>query len=365
MAAAVEHVELMDRLGRELQGLDQVDQRAEHDRVNRLLSQRIDNPLHLGITEAGTKWSGSLKSAVGLGTLLADGIGDTIRISLSTFHAEEEVKVAWEILKALELRERGPVPDRVPHLRSAPVRHGHGRGRDRGAPARLLRPDRGRRPWLRGKRDRRGLACRLRHYGRQERGPDLRPRQAAAKVPQDDLVDALFHEIDKSIDRGAVLVDERESAEGAAWLSKIEEENAGELTPERIAAMEAPRPARACSGTAIRCRWPVARSRSGSRWTRTLRRRPRPLHARVGGPERPAARTKLAPRDAALPPYFLPTVKEAPADAEAVSHQLIVRGARAPAERRSLDLPAGRLAVHRKVERLILRGARRDRGGRC
>jgi (E)-4-hydroxy-3-methylbut-2-enyl-diphosphate synthase len=76
---------------------------------NRLLAQRIPYPLHLGVTEAGTKWSGSLKSAVGLGTLLADGIGDTIRISLSTFHAEEEVKVAWEILKALKLRERGPV----------------------------------------------------------------------------------------------------------------------------------------------------------------------------------------------------------------------------------------------------------------
>src|SRR5688500_8518761 len=77
--------------------------------ANRLLSERIPYPLHLGITEAGTKWSGSLKSAVGLGTLLADGVGDTIRISLSTFHAEEEVKVAWEILKALRLRERGPV----------------------------------------------------------------------------------------------------------------------------------------------------------------------------------------------------------------------------------------------------------------
>ena len=76
---------------------------------NRLLSEKIDHPLHLGVTEAGTKWSGSLKSAVGLGTLLADGIGDTIRIRLSTFHAEEEVKVAWEILKALKLRERGPV----------------------------------------------------------------------------------------------------------------------------------------------------------------------------------------------------------------------------------------------------------------
>src|SRR6202045_626463 len=76
---------------------------------NRLLSERIPYPLHLGITEAGTKWSGSLKSAVGLGTLLADGIGDTIRISLSTFHAEEEVKVAWEVLKALKRRERRPV----------------------------------------------------------------------------------------------------------------------------------------------------------------------------------------------------------------------------------------------------------------
>src|SRR5213083_2181842 len=75
---------------------------------NRLLASKIDYPLHLGITEAGTKWTGSLKSSVGLGTLLADGVGDTVRISLSTFHAAEEVKVAWEILKALKLRQRGP-----------------------------------------------------------------------------------------------------------------------------------------------------------------------------------------------------------------------------------------------------------------
>src|SRR5437773_8538718 len=71
---------------------------------NRLLSERMDHPLHLGITEAGTKWSGSLKSAVGLGTLLADGIGDTIRISPSTFHPEEEVKVAWRTFRP---RNRG------------------------------------------------------------------------------------------------------------------------------------------------------------------------------------------------------------------------------------------------------------------
>jgi (E)-4-hydroxy-3-methylbut-2-enyl-diphosphate synthase len=59
------------------------------------------------------------------------------------------------------------------------------------------------------------------------------------KVPQEQLVDTLFAEIDKSIERGKIEVDEREAAEGAAWLEKIEEENAGELTPERIAAMEA------------------------------------------------------------------------------------------------------------------------------
>src|SRR5437762_6719511 len=59
------------------------------------------------------------------------------------------------------------------------------------------------------------------------------------KVPQERLVEELFAEIDKSLDVGDVMVDERKAAEGAAWLQKIEEENAGELTPERIAAMEA------------------------------------------------------------------------------------------------------------------------------
>src|SRR5438270_2411578 len=110
VAAAVEFVELMERL--DFQDFKvSIKSTSVPNTIasNRLLSERIDYPIHLGITEAGTKGSGSLKSAVGLGTLLADGIGDTIRISLSTFHAEEEVKVAWEILKALKLRQRGPV----------------------------------------------------------------------------------------------------------------------------------------------------------------------------------------------------------------------------------------------------------------
>jgi (E)-4-hydroxy-3-methylbut-2-enyl-diphosphate synthase len=77
-------------------------------RAYRMLSERVPYPLHLGVTEAGPLSTGSIKSAVGVGSLLMDGIGDTIRISL-TADPVEEVKVAWEILKALGLRERGPV----------------------------------------------------------------------------------------------------------------------------------------------------------------------------------------------------------------------------------------------------------------
>ena len=72
----------------------------------RRVSQRSDYPLHLGITEAGTLVSGSVKSSIGLGLLLADGIGDTIRVSLSA-EPEEEIPVAYEILRSLELRNRG------------------------------------------------------------------------------------------------------------------------------------------------------------------------------------------------------------------------------------------------------------------
>jgi (E)-4-hydroxy-3-methylbut-2-enyl-diphosphate synthase len=77
-------------------------------RAYRMLSERVPYPLHLGVTEAGPLATGSIKSAIGVGSLLMDGIGDTIRISL-TADPVEEVKVAWEILKALGLRERGPV----------------------------------------------------------------------------------------------------------------------------------------------------------------------------------------------------------------------------------------------------------------
>ena len=73
----------------------------------RLLASQCDYPLHVGITEAGTINSGIIKSAVGIGTLLAEGIGDTIRVSL-TGDPVQEVKTGFAILKSLGLREYGP-----------------------------------------------------------------------------------------------------------------------------------------------------------------------------------------------------------------------------------------------------------------
>lgn len=73
----------------------------------RLLATKIDYPLHLGVTEAGTFFKGSIRSAIGIGTLLAEGIGDTIRVSL-TAEPQKEIEVGFEILKALGLRKKGP-----------------------------------------------------------------------------------------------------------------------------------------------------------------------------------------------------------------------------------------------------------------
>jgi (E)-4-hydroxy-3-methylbut-2-enyl-diphosphate synthase len=238
--AAIEFVELMERL-------DFTDFKVSIKSTNvpntiasnRLLSERIPYPLHLGITEAGTKWSGSLKSAVGLGTLLADGIGDTIRISLSTFHAEEEVKVAWEILKALHLRERGPVLIACPTC-----------GRLQFDMDTVVADIERRLERYEDPIEVAVLGCAVNGIGEAShadfgitgakneglifsRGKPLR------KVPQEQIVDALFAEIDKYATSKRIEVDEREAAAGERWLADIEAEHAGELTPERLAAMEA------------------------------------------------------------------------------------------------------------------------------
>src|SRR5213083_819259 len=106
---ALEQVELLEKLDfRDFK----ISVKASHVptmiRAYRILSAKVPYPLHLGVTEAGTPFAGSIKSAVGMGALLMDGIGDTLRVSL-TADPVKEVEVAWEILKALGLRERGPI----------------------------------------------------------------------------------------------------------------------------------------------------------------------------------------------------------------------------------------------------------------
>jgi len=106
---ALEQVELLEKLDyRDFK----ISVKASHVptmiRAYRMLAAKVPYPLHLGVTEAGTPFAGSIKSAVGMGALLMDGIGDTLRVSL-TADPVREVEVAWEILKALGLRERGPV----------------------------------------------------------------------------------------------------------------------------------------------------------------------------------------------------------------------------------------------------------------
>jgi (E)-4-hydroxy-3-methylbut-2-enyl-diphosphate synthase len=109
VAAALEEVEILERLDyRDFK----ISVKATHVptmiRAYRILAAKVPYPLHLGVTEAGTPFAGAIKSAIGIGSLLADGIGDTFRVSL-TADPVKEVEVAWEILKALGLRERGPV----------------------------------------------------------------------------------------------------------------------------------------------------------------------------------------------------------------------------------------------------------------
>jgi (E)-4-hydroxy-3-methylbut-2-enyl-diphosphate synthase len=249
--AAVEYVELMERL--EFQDFKVSIKSTNVPNTiasNRLLSQKIPYPLHLGITEAGTKWSGSLKSAVGLGTLLADGIGDTIRISLSTFHAEEEVKVAWEILKALKLRQRGP------ELIACPTC-----GRLQFDMDTVVAEIEQRLESYEEHVEVAVLGCAVNGIGEashadfgitgaKNEGLIFAHGKPLRKVPQERLVDELFVEIDKSLKRGSTEFDAQKAAEGAEWLERIEEENAGELTPERIAKLEA-EAARAEDGDAV------------------------------------------------------------------------------------------------------------------
>src|SRR5579871_1832688 len=239
VTAAVEMVELMERLDFTNFKVSMKSTSVPNTIAsNRLLAERIPYPLHLGVTEAGTKWSGSLKSAVGLGTLLADGIGDTIRISLSTFHAEEEVKVAWEILKALKLRERGPVLIACPTC-----------GRLQFDMDSVVAEVERRLEAYEDPIEVSILGCAVngigeaRHAtfgitGAKDMGMIYSKGEPLKKVRTEDLVDELFAEIDRYYEAGErVLRDEREAAEARTWLAENEDPEA--MTPERIAALEA------------------------------------------------------------------------------------------------------------------------------
>ncbi len=105
--SAIRHVRVLEEMGfREIKiSLKAPDVRRTYE-AYRLMAQEVDYPLHLGITEAGTTFSGTIKSAVGLGILLHEGIGDTLRVSL-TGDPEDEVRVAYGILRALGIRQRG------------------------------------------------------------------------------------------------------------------------------------------------------------------------------------------------------------------------------------------------------------------
>src|SRR5213596_958493 len=157
-------------------------------RAYRMLAAKVPYPLHLGVTEAGTPASGSIKSAVGMGALLVDGIGDTMRVSL-TADPVEEVRVAFEILKSLGLRERGPVMIACPSC-----------GRDNVGVQTLAEKVEER------------LHAYAQHFevadadfgiaGGRDTGFVYAHGRVLKKVSSDILIDELFHEIDKWIAEG-------------------------------------------------------------------------------------------------------------------------------------------------------------------
>ncbi len=239
VSAAIESIELLERLEfNDFKVSVKSTNVSNTIAANRSLSDRVDYPLHLGITEAGTRWTGSIKSAVGLGALLADGVGDTIRVSLATFNAEEEVRVAWEILKSLGLRKRGPeliacptcgrlqfdmdqvVSEIETRLESYSQAFSvavlgcavNGLGEAAGADFGITG----------GK----GVGLVFAH------GKPLR------KVPQNTLVDELFKEIDRSIRSGNGESTPKGTHEAKSWLEKIEAEGSGEITPERVGSLQ-------------------------------------------------------------------------------------------------------------------------------
>lgn len=167
----------------------------------RALSERVDYPLHLGVTEAGTLLTGAVKSAIGIGTLLEEGIGDTIRVSLTT-DPVEEVRVAFDILRALGLRQLGPEMISCPscgrtnvevHELAAVVEQRLQGYREHFEVAVMGCAVNG--PGEAGDADF-GIA------GGRDAGHIYAHGEVLRRVPQDQLVEELFKEVDQWIDQG-------------------------------------------------------------------------------------------------------------------------------------------------------------------
>jgi (E)-4-hydroxy-3-methylbut-2-enyl-diphosphate synthase len=174
----------------------------------RMLAEQVNYPLHLGVTEAGTPGVGTIKSAVGIGTLLAEGIGDTIRVSLSS-DPTEEVRVGIDILKALGLRQGGLTFVSCPSCGRADV--------DLVALAKACEDK------LRGLNEEIHVAvmgCEVNGPG-EARAADIgvaggkgiglmfRKGEVVRKVPEAQIVDAMWEEVES-------FIAERKAAEGAA-----------------------------------------------------------------------------------------------------------------------------------------------------
>lgn len=112
--SAFKHIKIMEKLGFYDIGISLKASDIERTvEAYKMISQKVNYPLHVGVTEAGTKFRGTIMSSIGIGMLLYQGIGDTIRVSL-TDDPVEELPVAWEILSALNLRHRKPTVTSCP-----------------------------------------------------------------------------------------------------------------------------------------------------------------------------------------------------------------------------------------------------------
>ena len=271
-------------------------------RAYRMLSAKVPYPLHLGVTEAGTPFAGSIKSAVGMGALLVDGIGDTMRVSL-TADPVKEVEVAWEILKALGLRERGPVMIACPSC-----------GRDNVGVENLADVVEERLRSYPQHFEVAVLGCAVNGPGEagdadfgiaggRDVGFVYAHGRVLKKVSSDILIDELFHEIDRWIADGHAPPEAPEDGEaGGAGDGR------GLADPARLA----------------------------GRWTSHDDRRASQL--------------------------FLPTLRDAPADAEARQPQAArPRRLHPPGQRGRLDVPAARLARPPQDRADHPRGDGRDR----